>query len=228
MWIIFLVNTLVGFLIFIISAIVAGFLFNLTIGLWSNFQAIFFIPCLLVSLIMFYLLLLCLAIFYCRVFTYLLKQKTGTFPNNSPVQLLRITGDVLTSYLAAPLYPSMPFLIPLMGAVVGKNLAFSGKVFNADLLELGNNVLIGEDAFLTGHLQHANKFILGKIQIGSDVTIGMRSLILPDVEIGDRVIIASHAVVKIGTKIPPDEIWGGVPAKKIGERKTEFSEGINL
>jgi len=119
----------------------------------------------------------------------------------------------------------MPFLIPFMGAKVGKNLIFTGKIFNADLFEAGNNVLIGEDAFLSGHIQHKSKFILGKIIIGNDVTIGARSFIMPDVEIGDRSIIAAHAVVTLGTRIPPDEIWGGIPARKIGESNTQVVKG---
>jgi acetyltransferase-like isoleucine patch superfamily enzyme len=113
----------------------------------------------------------------------------------------------------------MPFLISLMGARIGKNLVLMGKVFNPDLIETGDNVLIGDGALLSGHIVHANNLILGKIKIGHDVTIGIGSLILPDVEIGDRAIIAAHAVVKMGTRIPPDQIWGGIPAKKIGETK---------
>jgi acetyltransferase-like isoleucine patch superfamily enzyme len=221
MWIVFLTNTLIGALLFGISALSAGFFFSALINLLTDSYTFLFLPILLVSIILFYLLLLFLAIIYCRIFTALLKQKTGIFPNTSIVQLIRITSDVLTSYMATPLHPSMPFLIPFMGAKVGKGFIFTGKIFNADLLEAGSNVLVGEDAFLTCHLQYENKFILGKIRIGNDVVIGLRSVIMPNVEICDGAIVATGAVVTMGTNIPPNEVWGGIPAKKISEREKD-------
>lgn len=225
MWIVFLINSVIGCLLFSLSALASSFFFSTILSLFGGIHDLFFLPVLIISLLMFYLLFLFLSIIYCRIVTSLLKRNVGIFPNSSTVQLLRVTADVLTSHLATSLYPSMPFLIPFMGAKVGKNLIFTGKIFNADLFEAGNNVLIGEDAFLSGHIQHKSKFILGKIIIGNDVTIGARSFIMPDVEIGDRSIIAAHAVVTLGTRIPPDEIWGGIPARKIGESNTQVVKG---
>lgn len=49
--------------------------------------------------------------------------------------------------------------------------------------------------------------------IGDGVWIGARAVVLQGVEIGDRAVIAAGAVVN--RNIPPDEIWGGVPAKFI-------------
>ncbi len=52
--------------------------------------------------------------------------------------------------------------------------------------------------------------------IEDDVWVGNGAMILAGVRIGRGSIIAARAVV---TKdVPPYEIWGGVPAKKIGER----------
>ena len=50
----------------------------------------------------------------------------------------------------------------------------------------------------------------GNIQVGNNVFIGARSMILPNVEIGDDAIIAAGAVVT--KSVPPGEVWGGVPA----------------
>ncbi|WP_320041060.1 DapH/DapD/GlmU-related protein [uncultured Desulfobacter sp.] len=159
-----------------------------------------------------------MAITCCRIITFFIPNKTGTFKNTSKIQILRITTDVLTSNLCRPFFSSMPFLLSFMGAVCGKNLSFSGKIFNADLLYAGDNLLVGDGAFICGHLQQSNKFILGKIKIGNNVTLGVRSFIMPNVTIGDNSIIAAYSVVTMGTKIPNNEIWGGIPAKKIGNR----------
>jgi maltose O-acetyltransferase len=66
----------------------------------------------------------------------------------------------------------------------------------------------------------------GGVEIEHHVWIASRVTILPYVHIGYGAIIASGAVV---TKdVPPMEIWGGVPAKKIGERKNDCSYELNF
>ena len=54
------------------------------------------------------------------------------------------------------------------------------------------------------------------ISIGNDVWLGCNVIVLKGVEIGDGAIIGAGAVVT--KSILPNEIWAGVPAKKIGER----------
>jgi serine acetyltransferase len=36
-----------------------------------------------------------------------------------------------------------------------------------------------------------------------------------DVEVGDGATILPHSVLLPGTRVPPGETWGGVPAKRI-------------
>lgn len=54
------------------------------------------------------------------------------------------------------------------------------------------------------------------ITIGRDVWLGSNVVVLKGVEIGDGAIVAAGAVVS--KNVPSGEIWGGVPARKIGER----------
>lgn len=56
-----------------------------------------------------------------------------------------------------------------------------------------------------------------KLLIDNDVWIGIRSIILPGVRIGEGTIVGAGAVV---TKdVPPWSIVGGVPAKVIKRRR---------
>ncbi|HBH06889.1 MAG TPA: galactoside O-acetyltransferase [Flavobacteriales bacterium] len=55
-----------------------------------------------------------------------------------------------------------------------------------------------------------------EISIGNDVWLGTGAKILKGVTIGDGAIIAAGALVK--SNVEPYAIYGGIPAKKIGER----------
>jgi acetyltransferase-like isoleucine patch superfamily enzyme len=55
------------------------------------------------------------------------------------------------------------------------------------------------------------------ITLEDDVWLGVNSVILKGVHIGKGAVVGAGAVVT--QSIAPYEIWGGVPAKKIGERK---------
>lgn len=92
------------------------------------------------------------------------------------------------------------------------------------LVEIGDNVEITNGCHFITHdgavwvlrnkfEDYANKDVFGKIVVGNNVFIGLCSTILPGVKIGDNVIVGAGAVV---TKdIPNDEVWAGVPAKRI-------------
>ncbi|MDP3659110.1 MAG: acyltransferase [Phenylobacterium sp.] len=51
------------------------------------------------------------------------------------------------------------------------------------------------------------------IDIGANVWIGANSVVLPGASIGDNAIIAAGSVVR--GVVPPGELWGGVPARRI-------------
>ena len=108
-------------------------------------------------------------------------------------------------------------------------------------ISLGHNTIIGYRSFLDGrgqltignHVDIASEVLIytnehsintpdfgnsyGQVTIKDYVFIGPRAIILPQVTIGRGAVVAAGAVV---TKDIPDfEMWGGVPAKKIANRK---------
>ena len=57
---------------------------------------------------------------------------------------------------------------------------------------------------------------MGEVHIGKRVFIGMNTLIVSPVSVGDGAVVGAGSVV---TKdIPTDEIWAGNPAKFIKKR----------
>lgn len=109
---------------------------------------------------------------------------------------------------------------------IGENCLFQSRNFPMDpkLVKIHNNVTIAANVTLCTHdaLRHVlhgidgNTYLphVGCIEIEENVFVGIGSIILPNVHIGRNCLIAAGSLV---TKdVPSGEVWGGVPAKKIG------------
>jgi chloramphenicol O-acetyltransferase type B len=80
-------------------------------------------------------------------------------------------------------------------------------------------------AFYTSGKQTALSFFrdesfqeTARTYLGNDVWIGASVIVLDGVVIGDGAVIAAGSVVV--KDVPPFQVWGGVPAKKIKSRKS--------
>lgn len=90
---------------------------------------------------------------------------------------------------------------------------------------IGDDCLIAAGCRFVDHDHGISKSELMRIQacpgdqivIGNDVWIGANVVVLKGVTIEKGAVIAAGAV--LNKSIPAYEIWGGVPAKKIGNRK---------
>lgn len=110
----------------------------------------------------------------------------------------------------------------LMGMKLGKRVQINTAVIgDSNLIEIGDDTVIGGDVTLIAHSAERGHLVASRVKIGSNATIGLMSIVMPGVTIGDRAVIAASAFLPKGTVVGPDEIWGGVPARKIGERKTK-------
>ncbi|KSA15218.1 Galactoside acetyltransferase LacA [Maribacter dokdonensis DSW-8] len=103
----------------------------------------------------------------------------------------------------------------------------SGTEFNITKgIKIGKNCLIASGSRFIDHDHgYDTRSVLmnisrtGKeatIKIGEDVWLGCNVVVLKGVQIGNGAIVAAGAVVN--KSIPKYEIWGGVPARKIGVR----------
>jgi len=125
------------------------------------------------------------------------------------------------------LTPFSNLLFRLLGAHLGKNVQFNSKfVFDASLLEIGDNTVVGGGAIINGHIVERGKLVLKKVRIGNNVLLGSHCTVMPGCEIGDRAIIGPGSVLLKDTRVEPRDVWYGLPAESLREKKRkEIQEG---
>ena len=105
-------------------------------------------------------------------------------------------------------------------------------------IRIGNRVNIQDGSVLHTLYQKSTIEIGDDVSIGHNVTIhgakirdyalvGMGAVVMDDAEVGEGAIVASGSVVLSRTKIGPNEVWGGAPAKFIKMVDPAQSKEIN-
>ncbi len=76
-------------------------------------------------------------------------------------------------------------------------------LYKKSTVEIGDNVSVGHNVTIHG------------AKIEKNVLVGMGATILDHAVIGENSIIAANSLVLTGTKVEPNSIYAGVPAKRI-------------
>lgn len=88
-------------------------------------------------------------------------------------------------------------------------------LFKKSTIEIGDDVSIGHNVTVHG------------AKIRNYALVGMGAVVMDDAEVGEGAIVAAGAVVLSRTKIGPNELWAGAPAKFIKMVDPEQSKEIN-
>jgi len=175
----------------------------------------------LAGLYFIYGITLILVVAFCRVI-FRLNLKEGEYPyfsigamkwafTNAFILLVKVT---FMDFMM--LTPLNILFYRMMGAKIGKRVQInSKKLADISLLEIGDDSVIGGDVTLICHVAERGRLKLKPVKIGSKVTVGLNSIILPGVEIGDSSIIDVSSLIRKGEKIPSRSIMSGIPAKNI-------------
>lgn len=89
-------------------------------------------------------------------------------------------------------------------------------LYQKSTIEIGNDVSIGHNVTLHGCKVH------------DLALIGMGAVVMDDAEVGEGAIVAAGSVVLSRTKIGPNELWGGAPAKFIKPVDPAQSREMNI
>lgn len=114
-----------------------------------------------------------------------------------------------------------------MGAKIGKNVIVnSNTVYDLDLIEIGDNTVIGGDAAIIGHVGEKGHLVREKIRIGKGCTVGQYTTVFPGATLGDNCHVGAMSLVPKGATLDANSVYGGVPVKKIKDLKPGATSSI--
>ncbi len=132
---------------------------------------------------------------------------------------LVVTYNFILIYLAKYM-PSLTIkriLYRMTGMKVGRDVSIglgaTFDIFFPELIEIGDNTIIGFNSTILAHEFLQNELRTGNVKIGKDVMIGANSTVLPGVRVGDSAKISAMSLVNRNVK--RGDFVGGIPIKQI-------------
>lgn len=107
-----------------------------------------------------------------------------------------------------------PVLDTLFGARIGSQVAFGGTIDDPYMVSVGSRTVLGAASLVSANYLSGGKLVCAPVQIGSYVTVGANSVILPGTTIGDGATLMNGSYLMPGTTVPAGETWRGNPARK--------------
>ena len=181
--------------------------------------------------LVFYLIWILSTLVFLRLLTLLFPLRDGKFSLDcrDRVSLVwTLLGQIsfcnLFPYFSDGIVPPVlkPWFYRILGSRIGRGIVVLGGRFTDPwLVTLEEGAIVGDGALILSHLVTSGPtpLILGSVLLKKNCLIGVRSVILPGVTVGENSLVQPMSLVKVATIIPANEIWGGVPAKKLGDRE---------
>lgn len=107
-----------------------------------------------------------------------------------------------------------PLVWRLFGAKVGSDVALGGAVGEPFMVTIGDGAVLGFGSVIAGSVIADGKIILGEVRIGAGATLGVYSVAMGSIDIGDNAKIVGGSVLVPGSAIPAGEVWRGNPARR--------------
>jgi non-ribosomal peptide synthetase-like protein len=119
--------------------------------------------------------------------------------------------------------PIRPVLLRLLGARIGRRVFDDGvgmpeRRFTA----VGDECTLNVGSVLQCHSQEDGGFKSDRIAIGAGCTLGVDAWVHYGVTMGEGAVLATGSFLMKGEEVPPNEEWGGNPAKKMREHSGDL------
>ena len=89
------------------------------------------------------------------------------------------------------------------------------SISDHNLLEFGDNVVIGAGVYLSGHTVEGGVVKTGTVRLGHSVTIGLGSMIEIDVEAGPGCQVGALSMVPKHARLKAGALYVGIPVKRV-------------
>jgi non-ribosomal peptide synthetase-like protein len=138
--------------------------------------------------------------------THVVRLVAGTLFRGSPIW---------TAYLRAN------------GARIGRRVFVNTlSIADHNLIELGDDVVLGADVHISGHTVEGGVVKTGRVRVGSNVTIGLGSIIDVGVEIGSRCEVGALTFVPKHARLEADGTYVGIPARRIDRPPSDARRAV--
>src|SRR5579864_2477971 len=118
-----------------------------------------------------------------------------------------------TFFRGSPLWTTH---LRLAGARLGRRVYINSLELNDyNLLEFGDDVVIGADAHLSGHTVEAGIVKTAGVHLGRNTTVGISSIVEIGVTAGPNCEIGALTFVPKRMKLEADATYAGIPARRI-------------
>jgi len=130
------------------------------------------------------------------------------------IQLVRIFAGSL--FRATPIWT---FYMRLNGARMGRRVFVNSlEVTDHNLLDFGDDVVVGGDAHLSGHTVEGGVLKTAPVRLGRGVTVGVGSVVGIGVVAGDRCQIGALSLVPKFAELEEGAVYVGIPVRKMEPR----------
>jgi non-ribosomal peptide synthetase-like protein len=116
-------------------------------------------------------------------------------------------------------FTGTPWIAPLLrlfGAKIGRRVWLDTTYLTEfDLVDVGDDAAIGETTSLQTHLFEDRVMKMSFVKIGTACSVGPRSVVLYDAEVGAGASLDALSLVMKGESLPPGSHWQGIPARAL-------------
>ena len=128
-------------------------------------------------------------------------------------QIIRATQPILQHFV--PSFVSNLYY-RICGAKIGKQTQINTHRLNDPcLIRIDDGCVVGGGATFNGHLVEKGEIVFAPIHMKAGSLVGAGATVQPGVTIGENAVVASHGLIPKYRTIPQNEVWGGLPARKI-------------
>jgi non-ribosomal peptide synthetase-like protein len=123
-----------------------------------------------------------------------------------------LAGKVLLDHLRGT--PFLPWFLRLFGTKTGKGVYMDAyDITEFDCVRMGDFCVLNSMCALQTHLYEDRVMKVGRVYLGTGVTVGPAATVLYDTHVGDFARLGPLTVVMKGESIPPNSAWIGAPAE---------------